>query len=544
MNNPATDEIVNYLSTKFNKIFCDRDFVCCVAEDFQFILNNKNKCCVLLFPILGPIYQKAVRYQAKIFDLAVFGVNSGKHKSIAVCHKHYLVKKVVEEVMEETCSINSRRKRPERQLYVPPAQRGSRLPREAKDESPPKSKSKLKKSKSEEIIKFERIIPLKCLLYLIGTKPVFINWKYHTFLHSDCVFYGLHKVKQNKWTIPIYQKEYKEIFLDILHNNTLVWQPTIGIANSYHNPCANSLTYPIINIHPESIEETTIFDRTPIWAHSYDTNCLEDYIECCFYKVLCNANKISDQHLLDLSVFKLPHFMIIRDKTDEYMFTCKEDHNIDKCYELKRIEFLKSKTNDTKNNNIETTRVLEISKVKNNDMIKNDINSNREKMLKKKDEHDQEKEIMRKTKENINRKSKPIIKYVGDSNDTLKIGKDDENVNNWEDLFDDKGQLQDELFTEIVQKVGNDVTIVKATEDYSAYTTKPIEEFEHVVELFNFPPTLETHDIIQIFSDINSDAMYIKWVDDTHALLVLGSLSQGKHIFCFRQPPGTDKTTD
>jgi hypothetical protein len=75
-----------------------------------------------------------------------------------------------------------------------------------------------------------------------------------------------------------------------------------------------------------------------------------------------------------------------------------------------------------------------------------------------------------------------------------------------------------------------------ANEDYTPYSNKPPENLEHIVELYNFPATLETHDLVQAFSDINSDAMYIKWVDDTHALLVLGSLSQGSSCHCLEKP--------
>jgi hypothetical protein len=93
------DEVLNYLSIKFNKIFCDRDFVCCVSEDFRTVLENKKKICVLVFPTLGPIYLKALRYQARIFDLAVFNITSasGKFKSLAVCHKDHLKKSQVKE---------------------------------------------------------------------------------------------------------------------------------------------------------------------------------------------------------------------------------------------------------------------------------------------------------------------------------------------------------------------------------------------------------------------------------------------------------------
>lgn len=67
---------------------------------------------------------------------------------------------------------------------------------------------------------------------------------------------------------------------------------------------------------------------------------------------------------------------------------------------------------------------------------------------KKKCQHDEEIEIMRKTKENINRKTRPLMKYSDESDDLLKIGKQD-NVNNWEDLFDEEGQIQEELLTRV-----------------------------------------------------------------------------------------------
>lgn len=100
-----------------------------------------------------------------------------------------------------------------------------------------------------------------------------------------------------------------------------------------------------------------------------------------------------------------------------------------------------------KNNNNTSTNINVMRK----DLINNRTNEII-KTPKKSSEHEQEKEIMRKTKEHINRKSRPIMKYVDDTADTLKISKND-NVNNWEELFDDDGQLQEELFKE----VSNDV---------------------------------------------------------------------------------------
>lgn len=77
------------------------------------------------------------------------------------------------------------------------------------------------------------------------------------------------------------------------------------------------------------------------------------------------------------------------------------------------------------------------------EILNNRINTNRK--IDSNNKHEQEKEIMRLTKEYINRKSKPIMKYV-DDDDTLKL---DDSVNNWEDLFDADGEIQENLFTEV-----------------------------------------------------------------------------------------------
>lgn len=77
------------------------------------------------------------------------------------------------------------------------------------------------------------------------------------------------------------------------------------------------------------------------------------------------------------------------------------------------------------------------------------------------------------------------------------------------------------------------MTIVKASEDYTPYSPKSTEELDHVVEIYNFPSSLTTGDIIHAFSMFDSDSMYVVWVDETHALLVLGSSSQGNHLIKF-----------
>lgn len=76
----------------------------------------------------------------------------------------------------------------------------------------------------------------------------------------------------------------------------------------------------------------------------------------------------------------------------------------------------------------------------------------------KEDEIEKEKEEMRRASERMNRKSKSIIKYI-DNTDTLKIEVDsksnkttktEQNLTNWEDMFDDEGELKEVYLEEVI----------------------------------------------------------------------------------------------
>ncbi|RZC34009.1 uncharacterized protein BDFB_000851, partial [Asbolus verrucosus] len=441
---------------------------------------------VLVFPTLGPIYLKALRYQARIFDLAVFNVTSasGRFKSLAVCHKDNLKKTTQpkEETMSELSL--SKRKRPERQLYVPPAQRGARS------------------------FKYNCFVKIYDNFHFLSN----INWKLNCF---RCF----------KRTFDEHCKSYP--IFDFNTNDVIVAEkPTAVLVNN----------------------ELSDFEKS-----MYELQEFENSV----YRIECD--KICDESengfIIDLSPLELGHFFIISVEESDYFYECQEKHDAALCCANTKKELETSKQieklnisaikSESEKQTVEITNAnqpCEVDVDKNGtietrksstDIVKNQINMNKKKVSNNK--HEQEKEIMRMTKEYINRKTRPIMKYVDDTNDTLKLSKND-SVNNWEDLFDDNGQIQENLLTEIVDKVGDDITIVKASEDYTAYTNKPPEDLEHVVELYNFPASLETHDLVQAFSDINSDAMYIKWVDDTHALLVLGSLSQAQKAMNMGNP--------
>lgn len=54
------------------------------------------------------------------------------------------------------------------------------------------------------------------------------------------------------------------------------------------------------------------------------------------------------------------------------------------------------------------------------------------------------------------------------------------------------------------------------------------EKYPHVLEISNFPPEFREQDLMMLFSDFKESGFSIKWVDDTHALLVFSSSEIGK----------------
>lgn len=58
------------------------------------------------------------------------------------------------------------------------------------------------------------------------------------------------------------------------------------------------------------------------------------------------------------------------------------------------------------------------------------------------------------------------------------------------------------------------------------------DDFNHVVEIFSFPPEFKTSDLVAVLSPFKNTAggFEIKWVDDTHALGVFASALIGKII--------------
>lgn len=180
---------------------------------------------------------------------------------------------------------------------------------------------------------------------------------------------------------------------------------------------------------------------------------------------------------------------------------------------------------------------------------------------------DAEHKELRRASQEINRSSKRIIKQSFDS-DVLVISDPieeptvnkkaehfDEDVavpkpkpkletkvsvkreeNDWDAVYDDSGDCLDpSLLEELTATVGK-VRISRTRNSYEQYQTRgqallsgPYDEtLAHVVEVYDFPSEFKTNDLLSVFSEFKDSGFEIKWVDDTHALIVFSSAKIGE----------------
>ncbi|CAF0757938.1 unnamed protein product [Rotaria sp. Silwood1] len=95
----------------------------------------------------------------------------------------------------------------------------------------------------------------------------------------------------------------------------------------------------------------------------------------------------------------------------------------------------------------------------------------------------------------------------------------------WEKILDSNENPQyNDLVEEIQTKFKENVQIKKPTNDYSQWSIDDIQikeaDLAHVVEVSNFPSTFRTEDLSNAFKTLTRSTFDIKWVDETHALIV------------------------
>lgn len=116
--------------------------------------------------------------------------------------------------------------------------------------------------------------------------------------------------------------------------------------------------------------------------------------------------------------------------------------------------------------------------------------------------------------------------------------------NDWDAVFDDSGECLDpSLLEELTTTVGK-VHISKPKNSYDQYQTRgqvlcsgPYDEtFAHVVEVYDFPSEFKTNDLFALFSEYKDTGFEIKWVDDTHALIVFSSAKIAAEVLSTQRP--------
>ncbi|NXW77434.1 R3HC1 protein, partial [Hirundo rustica] len=103
--------------------------------------------------------------------------------------------------------------------------------------------------------------------------------------------------------------------------------------------------------------------------------------------------------------------------------------------------------------------------------------------------------------------------------------------------------LEDDCTAELLAEiVGNltvkDVSIERISVECSSYGEAPLTEGDlgHVTEIYDFPSSLKTEDLVEMFADFHESGFKIQWVDDTHALGIFSSLSAASQALGRRYP--------
>lgn len=101
----------------------------------------------------------------------------------------------------------------------------------------------------------------------------------------------------------------------------------------------------------------------------------------------------------------------------------------------------------------------------------------------------------------------------------------EEEEDSWDTMFDEEGNsLQEDEVKEITDAVGGiSVSVKKPAHDYHNFSPKDTTDYsklEHVIEAYDFPADFKMEDLVMTFSAFNNKGFDVKWVDDTHALIV------------------------
>ncbi|XP_046851206.1 R3H and coiled-coil domain-containing protein 1-like [Xenia sp. Carnegie-2017] len=123
-------------------------------------------------------------------------------------------------------------------------------------------------------------------------------------------------------------------------------------------------------------------------------------------------------------------------------------------------------------------------------------------------------------------RTKESLDNTRDDDVNDKDGSDEED---WDRVWNEDGECLDkEMLAELNKQIDTtDVEIIPTQFDYLSFKPNDVileeDVFDHVLEIYDFSPELETHHLMNALSNLQKQEVSIKWVDDTHALAVFSS---------------------
>lgn len=135
----------------------------------------------------------------------------------------------------------------------------------------------------------------------------------------------------------------------------------------------------------------------------------------------------------------------------------------------------------------------------------------------------QEEEDVGKLKGKVEEEEEKPDEQKGKVEEEEKVDEEEEKMDEEEKEEDDDTHHDD--FSELLQEITANLTekeieVEKIHLDTSSFAEElPGErDLAHVVEIYDFKPTLKTEDLLAIFSEFQEKGFKIQWVDDTHAI--------------------------
>ncbi|MPC28278.1 Coiled-coil domain-containing protein R3HCC1L [Portunus trituberculatus] len=117
----------------------------------------------------------------------------------------------------------------------------------------------------------------------------------------------------------------------------------------------------------------------------------------------------------------------------------------------------------------------------------------------------------------------------------------DETEDSWDSLYDDSGECLDPDLKQQLNDTLGKVKLEKPVNDYCRFQPRSEAEmneddYAHVIEIYDFPTSFKTQDLMMVFSQFISAGFDVKWVDDTHALGIFSTSLMAAEALSLRHP--------